>query len=113
MPYYRCIIPENSITFDQRQNIATAFTDVHCSISAAPRNFVHVQFIEVDGNTAILDSHGSGNIIYDTPYFIAGGNRAGRAPEVRQQILNGLIEQFCQIVATFYCAAKWKGGIYA
>ena len=36
MPYYRCVIPKDSLTFEQRQQIATAFTDLHCGISAAP-----------------------------------------------------------------------------
>ena len=36
MPYYRCVIPKDSLTFKQRHQIATAFTDVHCGISAAP-----------------------------------------------------------------------------
>ncbi len=45
----------------------------------------------------ISDSHGSGVLEYDTPYFIAGGNRAGRPPELKTQILDGLISSFCEI----------------
>ena len=99
MPYYRCLIPKNSLDLDQRSRIAEAFTNVHCGISAAPRSFVHVAFLEVDERGSIADSHGSGTLEYETPYFIAGGNRAGRSQEVREQILNGLIACFSQIAS--------------
>ena len=80
MPFYRCLIPPDSLSYEQRREIAVAFTDVHCGISAAPRSFVQVVFLEVSGSGEIADSHGSGAMRYDTPYFIAGGNRAGRHP---------------------------------
>ena len=94
MPYYRVITPKNELDFDKRQEIATGFTDVHCGISAAPRNFVHVEFMETDKPGVIDDSHGAGQFSYDTKYYIAGGNRAGRPQEIKDQILNGLIGKF-------------------
>ena len=97
MPFYRCLIPTGSLSFEQRQEIAIAFTDVHCGISAAPRNFVNVVFLEVSDGGEIADSHGRGVLKYDTPYFIAGGNRAGRPPEMKQQILDGLIDKLSEI----------------
>ena len=99
MPMYRCMIPKGSLNYSQRSEIATAFTDVHCGISNAPRNFVHVQFFEIDEGTSVQDSHGAGDLKFDTPFFIAGGNRAGRPPEVRSQILDGLINRFCEIAS--------------
>lgn len=97
MPFYRCLIPPDSLTCEQRRDIAVAFTDVHCGISAAPRNFVQVVFLEVSGGGEIADSHGAGPVRYDTPYFIAGGNRAGRSPDVKRRILDGLLEKFTEI----------------
>ena len=97
MPYYRCVIPKDSLSFEQRQEIALAFTDVHCGISAAPRNFVNVVFLETTEGADLADSHGNGVLQYDTPFFVAGGNRAGRAPEIRQQILAGLIDTLARI----------------
>ncbi len=97
MPFYRCLIPKGSLSFEQRQEIALAFTDVHCGISAAPRNFVNVVFLEDSDSAEITDSHGRGVLKRDTPYFIAGGNRAGRPPEMKQRILDGLIERFSEI----------------
>ena len=97
MPFYRCLIPEGSLSYDQRERIAVAFTDVHCGISAAPRRFVQVAFIETNGVGEIADTHGSGVLRYDTPHFIAGGNRAGRSPDMKRRILDGLIERFSEI----------------
>ena len=88
MPLYQCIVPKGSLSYESRQEIAEAFTDVHCGISAAPRSFVHVFFLESSG-----DAGGE----YDTTYYIAGRNRAGRPPEVKAQILDGLIVRFCEI----------------
>ena len=45
MPYYRVITPKNALSYEQRQKIALGVTDVHCDISAAPRNFVHTEFL--------------------------------------------------------------------
>lgn len=97
MPFYRCLIPPDSLSHEQRRKIAVAFTDAHCGISAAPRNFVQVVFLEVPGGGEIADSHGRGFLQYDTPYFIAGGNRAGRPPEMKQRILDALLENFAEI----------------
>lgn len=97
MPFYRCLIPKDSLSYEQRERIATAFTDVHCGLSSAPRSFVQVAFLESAGAGEVSDSHGSGALRYDTPYFIAGGNRAGRPPETRQRILEGLIDAFSRI----------------
>jgi len=97
MPFYRCLIPEGSLSYDQRERIAVAFTDVHCGISAAPRRFVQVAFFETTCTGEVADTHGSGMLRYDTPYFIAGGNRAGRSPDTKRRILEGLIERFSQI----------------
>ncbi|MCY4535868.1 MAG: hypothetical protein OXB91_10935, partial [Bryobacterales bacterium] len=75
-----------------------AFTDVHCGLSTAPRRFVQVAFLETDGSGEVADSHGSGVLRYDTPYFIAGGNRAGRSEDTKRLILSGLIDKFAEIV---------------
>ena len=98
MPFYRCLIPKDSLTYEKREEIAVAFTDVHCGLSTAPRRFVQVAFLETDGSGEVADSHGSGVLRYDTPYFIAGGNRAGRSEDTKRLILSGLIDKFAEIV---------------
>ena len=97
MPFYRCLIPKDALSYRQREQIAIAFTDVHCDNSAAPRNFVQVAFIESAASGEVKDSHGRGMLQYDTPYFIAGGNRAGRSTEVKRRILNGCIDRLVEI----------------
>ena len=97
MPFYRCLIPPGSLSFDQRQAISAAITDVHCGLTNAPRRFVNVIFLEVDDGSEIADSHGNGTLSYKTPYFVAGGNRAGRAPEMKQQILDELLARISEI----------------
>lgn len=87
MPLYQCFIPENSIGPEAKSKIAEGFTDVHCDLTGAPRHFVHVMF---------YDSPKDGSRD-ETRYFIDGINRAGRPPEVRQQILDGLMAKFSEV----------------
>ena len=88
MPYYRCIIPKDSLTFEQRQDIALAFTDIHCGSTGAPRSFVSVAFFETpQGEQSEFGSD----------YYLDGGNRAGRPEEVKQQLLDDLTQAFSDI----------------
>lgn len=90
MPYYKCIVPEDSVEFEKRQAVAKAFTDIHCGSTGAPRTFVHCEFIEYpEGESAGYDS--------DATYYMDGGNRAGRPEEVKQKLLNDLIAAFVEI----------------
>ena len=82
MPFYRCVVPADSLDFDKRKEVARAFTDIHCGSTGAPRQFVHVAFYEDD------DSE------WQTPYFIDGGNRAGRPREVKERLLADLQDAF-------------------
>ena len=85
MPFYRCNVPADSISFDKRQEVARAFTDIHCGSTNAPRSFVHVAFFE--------DSDAD----FPQPYFIDGGNRAGRPEAVKQKLLADLLKAFSEI----------------
>ena len=85
MPYYRCVVPKDSIPFDQRQRVAHAFTDVHCGMTGAPRNFVHVTFVANDAGE------------FAEPYYIDGGNRAGRPAELKERLLGELKRSFTEI----------------
>lgn len=85
MPYYRCVVPKDAIPFEQRQRVAEAFTDVHCGMTGAPRNFVHVTFA----------AGGAGE--FAEPYFIDGGNRAGRPPELKERLLGELKRAFREV----------------
>ena len=87
MPVYRCVVPENSLPLEKRQQIASAFTDIHCGITNAPRSFVHV----------IFDERAAGQSPHPQPYFVDGMNRAGRPKEVIAQVLSGLTGAFIEI----------------
>ncbi len=90
MPYYKCIVPEGSVEFDKRQEVAKAFTDIHCGSTGAPRTFVHVEFIEYPAG-------GDTGYDADTPFYMDGRNRAGRPEEVKQKLLTDLIAAFVSI----------------
>ena len=82
MPFYRWYVPEGSVPLEKRQEVARAFTDIHCESTGAPRSFVHVAFFE-DGDSD-----------YPKPYYLDGGNRAGRSKEVKQKLLRDLLDAF-------------------
>ena len=88
MPYYRCTIPQDALSFEQRQEIALAFTDIHCGSTGAPRSFVSVAFFET---TPDDDAE------HPTPYYVDGANRAGRPESVKQQLLSDLTDAFGRI----------------
>ena len=85
MPYYRCVVPEGSVAFEQRAAVAKAFTDIHCGSTGAPRSFVHVVFDEAP------------DARFAEPYFVDGGNRAGRSEEVKAELLSDLLGAFASI----------------
>lgn len=99
MPFYRCLVPRDALSYEQREQIAVAITDVHCSNSTAPRNFVQVAFMESRPGDSVPDSHGSGQVRYETPYFVAGGNRAGRSKETKERILEGILSKVSEIAS--------------
>ena len=95
MPFYRCLVPKDSITFQQRQQVARAFTDIHCGLTGAPRDFVHVVFFEGQ------DSE------FAEPYYIDGGNRAGRPAALKERLLAQLMGAFRDITGV---PARQLGG---
>ena len=85
MPIYRLKVPRGSVPLEQRAKIATDYTDIHCGSTNAPRNFVHVFFDEQpDG----------GESVYPTRYYLDAINRAGRPQEVKDKLLNDLLNSF-------------------
>lgn len=82
MPFYRCLVPKDSLSFEQRQQVARAFTDIHCGLTGAPRNFVHVAFFTNEDPE------------FAEPYYIDGGNRAGRPAALKEQLLAQLMRAF-------------------
>lgn len=46
MPLYICNAEKNSLSAEAKEKIATAITDIHCSVTGAPASFVHAVFFE-------------------------------------------------------------------
>jgi phenylpyruvate tautomerase PptA (4-oxalocrotonate tautomerase family) len=46
MPLYQCLVPSGSLDSGARARIAKAITDVHTSVTGAPRGFVNVVFTD-------------------------------------------------------------------
>lgn len=75
MPLYTCHCPEDLLNDDQRVRIAEAITDIHCSLTTAPRTFVHVQFrdrVSAEGAPMVA---------------LSGGIRAGRPAAVTASLV--------------------------
>ena len=47
MPIYQCYVPAGSLDADTRAELAEAITDIHCTVTVAPRGFAHVVFLRV------------------------------------------------------------------
>jgi phenylpyruvate tautomerase PptA (4-oxalocrotonate tautomerase family) len=84
MPLYRCTTAPDTLNDEQRSAIARAFTDIHCEATGAPPTFVHVQFHDAPAS-------GDGSIT------LHGGLRAGRPPEVAEEIVRRCIEAVADI----------------
>ncbi len=84
MPIYRFKVPRDSVPFEQREKIAEDVTDIHCGSTLAPRHFVHVFF----------DEQPEGSSDYPTRYYLDAINRAGRPQEVKDKLLNDLMNAF-------------------
>ena len=84
MPIYRFKVPAGSVDLAQREKIAMDVTDVHCGSTLAPRHFVHVFF----------DEQGDGEPEYPTRFYLDAINRAGRPQEVKDKLLNDLLNAF-------------------
>lgn len=84
MPIYRFKVPTGSVPFEQREKIAVDVTDIHCGSTLATRHFVNVYF----------DEQPEGESAYPTRYYLDAINRAGRPQEVKDALLNDLLNSF-------------------
>ena len=84
MPMYQCFSAEGTFDDGQRQRIAEALTEIHCSETTAPPTFVHVLFHHRDPKPAAA------------PIRIHGGIRAGRD----QSVTDSLVRRMTEAVAT-------------
>ncbi|MFD6397426.1 tautomerase family protein [Nocardia sp. NPDC060249] len=91
MPFYQCVIPAGTVSDDVRAALAEAITDVHATVTGAPRQFVNVMFIESPPGTFYTAGKRHACAV------IAGTIRAGRDRETRARLLTGLSEAWTSI----------------
>jgi phenylpyruvate tautomerase PptA (4-oxalocrotonate tautomerase family) len=91
MPIYQCYIPTGSLGADTRAELAEAITDIHCTITASPRGFAHVVFIEY-GESSFFTAGQPNNIS-----VLYGIIRAGRDRQTQAEMLTKLVEAWTSI----------------
>ena len=73
MPVYRCTIPKDSLSYEDREHIAQEITRIHCEVTDAPATFVHVFMFEEPNRE---------------DFAINGSIRHGRTEEQKQDLKN-------------------------
>jgi phenylpyruvate tautomerase PptA (4-oxalocrotonate tautomerase family) len=91
MPFYQCIVPAGSLNADTRATLAEAITEIHSTVTGAPRGFVNVLFAEYQPGTYF--TAGKPN----TCSAINGSIRAGRDRETRARLLTELSQAWVSI----------------
>ena len=91
MPFYQCIVPAGSLNADTRATLAEAITEIHSTVTGAPRGFVNVLFVEYQPGTYF--TAGKPN----TCSAINGSIRAGRDRETRARLLTELSQAWVSI----------------
>jgi phenylpyruvate tautomerase PptA (4-oxalocrotonate tautomerase family) len=91
MPLYQCLVPAGSLNADLRAGLADAITDVHVSVTGAPRGFVNVVFVEYEPSAYFTAGRPNAMSV------IAGTIRAGRDRATRAELLTRLSEAWLAI----------------
>jgi len=86
VPLYTCISDDRT-DVGQRQAIALAITESHCSHTGAPPEFVHVSFSDYLGGCR------------SSVLRIVGNIRTGRAPEVRSKMHAEIVARVADILS--------------
>ena len=85
MPLYRVFTQSNELDQQTKESVAKSITDTHCGLTGAPKEFVHVFYIESDD-------------VAKGTVEVLGAIRAGRSDEVKNGII-GKIEDAILSVA--------------
>jgi phenylpyruvate tautomerase PptA (4-oxalocrotonate tautomerase family) len=84
VPIYQCHVPAGSLTAQTRAAVAEAITDVHSTVTKAPRGFVRVIFVEYGHNVYFTAGQP------DDGALILGNIRAGLDRAARAELLEKL-----------------------
>ncbi|CAM4466433.1 Tautomerase enzyme [Mycobacterium basiliense] len=91
MPFYQCFVPQGSLSADTRATLADAITEIHCTVTGAPRGFVHVVFVEYDPTAYFTGGRPNSCSV------ISGTIRAGRDRQTRARLLTELSQSWVAI----------------
>jgi len=82
MPNYHCIIQDRLVPPAIRAQLANSITDIHCSLTGAPRHFVHVLFWPLLPENAFSGGQPAEFAI------VKAQIRRGRSKEVKEKMLS-------------------------
>lgn len=82
MPLYRVMTDKGLLDDDSRLAFARDVTDVHCDITGAPREFVHVLYSDA----------GTGELDTGTSAFVFGSIRSGRTDDQKAEMATRLAD---------------------
>jgi len=88
MPLYRCIVPPNVTTYEQRAEIAERVTRIHCDVTGGLPLFVHTFFAEDD----------AGMLPADKRALMLGSIRAGRTGEQKARLVAELAQSLARVL---------------
>ena len=88
MPLYRCSSPQGRLSDAQREQIARAFTEIHCDLTGAPPTFVHSQFHHHEALAGVPE------------FILHAGIRAGRDEELVSRLIERCTRAVAQIAQT-------------
>ncbi|BBX72762.1 tautomerase family protein [Mycobacterium shinjukuense] len=91
MPLYQCLVPAGSLSVETRATLAEAITEIHCTVTGAPRGFVNVVFVEYDPSTYFTAGKPNSCSV------ISGNIRAGRDRQTRARLLTELSRSWVAI----------------
>jgi phenylpyruvate tautomerase PptA (4-oxalocrotonate tautomerase family) len=94
MPTYVCYVPPNSLSDDQKDQIAASISRCHSEATGAPSFFVQVVIQESDKTRRYLGGELSGAHIW-----IRGDVRAGRTKSVRSELMLAIMRDVSAIAA--------------
>lgn len=93
MPFYELTVPETSPTARLRAEVAAAITRVHAEVTGAPEAYVNVAFTVVPPGHLFV----AGREVEQGR--LVGSIRAGRSPQTRRELLEGLAEAWSEVTA--------------
>ena len=93
MPIYQCVAPEGAINHGLRGELARELTRIHCEITGAAPEFVQVVFLDLPAGAAFVNGGKSAMT------NIVGYMRAGRPPEMREQLLQRINLAWSQLTS--------------